>query len=167
MRGILKNPRHEHFAQLVASGVNQAEAARTAGFSEHTAKEQGSRLLTRPDVKARVEELRPRFAERVAATTSLTQAYVLEKLHENMKRAMQLEPVYDSTGKPTGEYRYEGSIANRALELIGKELGMFVDQKKVQFGRLAEATPEQLLELLAEIDIALKRNAPVGITGVN
>src|SRR5262249_1246754 len=134
------------------------EAARTAGFSERTAKEQGSRLSTRPDIKARIEELRPRFVERVAATTTLTKAYVLEKLHENMKRALQAEPVYDSSGKPIGEYRYEGSIANRALELIGKELGMFIEQKKIQLGRLSEATPEQLLQLLEEIDGELQRN---------
>ena len=30
----------------------------------------------------------------------------------------------DANGNPIGQYRYEASAANRALELIGKELGM-------------------------------------------
>jgi hypothetical protein len=30
-----------------------------------------------------------------------------------------------------GEYVYNGSVANKALELLGKELGMFIDRKEV------------------------------------
>jgi hypothetical protein len=56
-----------------------------------------------------------------------TRAWVLERLAENVRRAMQIEPV-TLRGLPTGEYRYEGSIANRALELLGKELGLFVER---------------------------------------
>lgn len=41
---------------------------------------------------------------------------------------MQAEPVLDSRGKPTGEYRYDGSVANKALELLGKHLGLFKDK---------------------------------------
>ena len=50
-------------------------------------------------------------------------------LVENVKRALQIEEV-KLRGVPTGEYRYEGSVANRALELIGKELGLFVDRSE-------------------------------------
>ena len=52
----------------------------------------------------------------------------MERLIENANRALQVEAVTDREGKPTGEYRYEGSVANRALELLGKEVGMFVDR---------------------------------------
>ena len=31
-------------------------------------------------------------------------------------------------GKATGEYRYDGAVANRALELLGKELGLFTER---------------------------------------
>jgi hypothetical protein len=30
-------------------------------------------------------------------------------------------PVLDRDGRPTGEYRYEGQVANKALELLGKK----------------------------------------------
>ena len=38
----------------------------------------------------------------------------------------------DAEGTETGEYRYEGSVANRALELLGKEFGMFVDRSEMK-----------------------------------
>ena len=39
-------------------------------------------------------------------------------------RAMQRVRVLDREGKPIGVFTYNGQVANRALELIGKELGM-------------------------------------------
>ena len=44
---------------------------------------------------------------------------------------MQHVPVKDRSGATIGEYRYDGSVANRALELLGKEMGMFVTQVEV------------------------------------
>jgi hypothetical protein len=58
-----------------------------------------------------------------------TRAWVLERLAENVRRAMRIEAV-TLRGVPTGEYRYEGSVANRALELLGKELGLFVERSE-------------------------------------
>ena len=31
-------------------------------------------------------------------------------------------------GEPTGDYVYQGTVVNRSLELLGKELGMFADR---------------------------------------
>ena len=50
------------------------------------------------------------------------------ELVENVKMAKRAVPVFDREGEPTGEYEQQLAAANRALELIGKELGMFVDQ---------------------------------------
>jgi hypothetical protein len=50
---------------------------------------------------------------------------------ENVEKAMQAVLVLDNQGEPTGVYKYEGGVANRALELIGKEFGMFVDRKEI------------------------------------
>lgn len=37
----------------------------------------------------------------------------------------------DSDGNPIGEYRYNGSVANKALELLGKHFGMFLDKQGI------------------------------------
>ena len=54
----------------------------------------------------------------------MTAKWVLERLKENVERSMRAVPVLDHEGNPTGEYQYAGNVANKALELRGKQLGM-------------------------------------------
>jgi hypothetical protein len=47
----------------------------------------------------------------------------------------------------TGEFKYDGAVANRALELIGKELGMFINRREQgRPGEFSDLTDEQLDE---------------------
>jgi hypothetical protein len=48
---------------------------------------------------------------------------LITRLMENAERALQHVAVLDKERKPTGEYRYDGNVANRALELLGKQQG--------------------------------------------
>ena len=41
---------------------------------------------------------------------------------ENVKRSMQVEPVRNREDNPIGQDTYQGGVANKALELLGKEL---------------------------------------------
>ena len=76
---------------------------------------------------------------------ALTQEWVLTRLMENAERALQHVAVLDRDGKPTGEYRYDGNVANRALELLGKHRGMFIDRHEVgQPNQFADWTDEEL-----------------------
>jgi hypothetical protein len=69
----------------------------------------------------------------------------LRRLRENVERAMQGEPVLDRKGLPTGEWRYDGAVANRALELLGKELGLFIERREQgRPGEFAELSNEEL-----------------------
>ena len=78
-------------------------------------------------------------------TVALTQQWVLTRLMENAERALQHVAVLDKERKPTGEYRYDGSVANRALELLGKQQGMFIDRHEVgQPNQFANWTDEEL-----------------------
>jgi phage terminase small subunit len=49
-------------------------------------------------------------------------------LHDVEKKCRADVPVLDKRGQPTGEYRFDSAGANRALELIGKHLGMFKER---------------------------------------
>jgi hypothetical protein len=82
-------------------------------------------LLRRPEVSARVEELRIAIAECQTEKVAVDRAWVMSMLVENVRRALQLEPVRDQEGNSIGQYVYQGNVANKALELLGKELGMF------------------------------------------
>jgi phage terminase small subunit len=55
---ILKNPKHERFAIALVACNSQQRAAIDAGYSPATAKQMGYTLARRPDIAARLEELR-------------------------------------------------------------------------------------------------------------
>ena len=143
----------ERFCVLVASGESYTEAARLAERFEVTAGvdtpisvfgQRGAKLASKPAVQARIAELKAAAEEQSRAKYAVDRDWVLRKLIDNANRSMQAEPVKDSDGNPTGEYRYDGATANRALELIGKEFGMFV-QRHEHRHTLESLTDEQLL----------------------
>jgi len=121
----LTNNKHEHFAHLVVKGERPAKAYVVCGYSPSGAMQSGNRLLRKPDVAARVAELKSVVSERQVEKTSVDRAWVITRLTENVQRAMQIEPVRDREGNPIGQYTYQGGVANKALELLGKEFGMF------------------------------------------
>ena len=68
---VLKNPRHEKFAQAVVEGKSAAEAYADAGFKPQ--RQNAARLMTNDDVVARVKELQAEGAERtLVSIESLT-----------------------------------------------------------------------------------------------
>jgi phage terminase small subunit len=110
---------------MVAKGEGPARAYVGSGYSESGALQSGNRLLRTPDVDARVKELKTAVSERQVEKCAVDRVWVLSMLTENVKRAMQVEPVRDREGNPVGQYAYQGAVANKALELLGKEIGMF------------------------------------------
>ncbi len=159
----LQDPRLEIIAQRLADGATQAEAYAAAYGSKSltSAKTAASRLLSNVNKRATVdnrvaEVLGERDSARMTALqteakkTGLNKAWVLEQLRTNYERAMQAEPVIRE-GQPTGEFRYEGSVANKALELIGKELGMFIERRETgQPGDFAHMTDDEIDRYIRE-----------------
>lgn len=105
----LTNARHEKFAQELAKGKSASEAYVAAGYGE--SRSAASRLSTNVNVQARVAELQ----ERAAANVVISREWVLEQLVDNASQAKQ-----------------QGDIgpSNQALQLIGKEIGMFVERSE-------------------------------------
>lgn len=121
--------KHELFAMEYIKDLNAAQAAIRAGYSEKTARQQGSRLLTNADIRARIDELMGKRKEELNIDTE----FVLSRLVEVSEMCMQAKPVmkwnYEERQlEETGEYTFDSTGANRALELLGKHLGMFKDK---------------------------------------
>ncbi|HAR45705.1 MAG TPA: hypothetical protein DCS05_05900, partial [Nitrospiraceae bacterium] len=137
--GALKKKRHEDFARGLADGLNQREAFERAGYSGKAAASAASHLLNRnPCILARVDELRAIRAEAEknaaslrAGKTDLTRQWVIGQLRTIAERCMQAQPVTDRTGALTGEYKFDAANARGALQLLGQDLGMFVERKEV------------------------------------
>ena len=117
----LNNERNELYARHRAKGMNAAKAALAAGYAPGSSTQH---LETDPDIIARIEELfedqkAQREAQRLAAVeaakvvgqmTGVSRAFVIQKLAENAQNAAA-----------DGQFKE----SNAALELIGKDLGMF------------------------------------------
>lgn len=103
--------------------IDYSEAAKRAGFSAKYADREGSRLYNTPEIKAEIDRRREVLQEK----SDITQEWVLNQLVSVAQRCMQAEPVRDKDGNNTGEYRFDSAGSNRALELVGKHLGMFKD----------------------------------------
>lgn len=102
---------------------NATEAARKAGYSEHTARSQGQRLLTNVDIQAaiegRINELSMSADEVIVRLTNIAR---------NGLTSSRLRP----------------SDVLRALELIGKSHALFTDRVE---GRLNLGVDKIIIEL--------------------
>ncbi len=144
----LNNPKHEIFAQKRVRGATQGAAAVAAGYSERTARTAGSKIENSQTVRARIEELRAqadrkravqakRQRKDITDVLAMDQTWVLGRLRQVFQVAMD---------------KGQLAAANRALELIGKELRMFVDRKSVTIDRIERMDAKQLQAAITEID---------------
>ena len=134
--------RHKDFADayLADPNLNATRAYRQVypRSGEEAARRSASELLTRDDVQAYISE---RMQER-AQRTGITQDFVLGGLKEVAERCMQRHPVMVGKGKDRKQakeyvttedgreveahvFEFDSAGANRALELLGKHLGIF------------------------------------------
>ena len=135
-------PKQELFVMEYVVDLNGKQAAIRAGYSPRTAEVQASRLLSHVRVQTTVQQAQESLVERV----ELSQEWVIDRLREIVERSMASVPVVDTKGKETGVYSFNGGVANRALELLGKHIGMFVDRKVVSINHTIK--PELSLEEL-------------------
>ena len=105
-------PKRQRFVEEYLKDLNATKAALRAGYSEKTAQEQGSQLLSNLMVQAAIQEGQKAVSER----NGLTQDAVLDKLRELRDGAQAAE---------------QFSAAIKAEELRGKQIGMFVDRKEL------------------------------------
>lgn len=169
-------PKHERFVKEYLVDLNATKAAERAGYSVKTAKSQGSRLLTNVDVQAAIQKGQEKIGERAGVNAE----WVISSLKEVAQRCMQKVPVmvFDKVEREmvrakgedpeTGElkdlWEFDSSGANRALELLGKHIGMFKEHHKHEHtgkdggpietkndaldARLSNMSDEQLLTLV-------------------
>jgi phage terminase small subunit len=130
----IDNPRVDRFAVNIATGDAPKVAAGSVGLAESSAYS----LLRREDVKERIREIKEVAIQMAIEKYIVNKEWVIAELVDNVMIAKSAVPVRDKKGNETGFYTIDLSGANRSLELIGKELGMFVDRKEVTMPSLGE-----------------------------
>lgn len=145
-------PKQERFCQEYIVDYNGAQAAVRAGYAANSARKTASRMLTNADILARVRELQREQTARLA----LTQDYVLQQLVDTYRCCREPEPVLvydpDAGGMvESGKYQFDSKGALRALELIGKHLGMYQNKLKLD-AKLDTGQLGKVLEQLGALD---------------
>lgn len=163
-RGELSQKQARFVAEYLADPKGNATAAAIrAGYSPKTAYSIASENLKKPEISQIINAAKAASSAR----TEITADYVLANLKEIAERCMQRAPVVDRRGRQIYDeegnaiWAFDAKNANRALELLGKYLGLFVEKQKVTLDGGVEVKPveaydftgvpqEDLLELVRE-----------------
>ena len=129
---VLRSVKEERFASAVAEGMTRAQAYKSAGFIGKDPQLRADNLCRKKEVKARIKELTGRISkravDRATKRLSIDKEWVLRELVDNAVQASKV--------------RGGSSVRNRALELIGKHLGMFGMRERARLlGGDFHATP--------------------------
>ncbi len=126
--------KQKEFVRQYLVDLNATQAAVRAGYSVKTAYRQGADLLQKTSIREAIEKAQAKRARRV----EVTQDYVLSNLVEVVERTMQRAPVTDRKGEQVTDeegravWTFDAKNANRALELLGKHLGIFTDKIRAE-----------------------------------
>lgn len=170
----LKNERREKFAQAWAAGMRGIEAYRTAGYScpikeegqARTVRTNASRLRRTPEVAQRIEELMQKSEKDYTVRKGDRKLVLLGRAEKIYERSMQIEAVKGPNSRAQAicpgcgekidtEFKFDGKVACKALEMMMIEEGMLVKRTDVRHGKLdpLEGTREEIrakIEALAE-----------------
>lgn len=125
--------KQELFCQEYIIDLNAKQSAVRAGYSEKSAQEQGSRLLSYAKVQDRIQELKKNRLDRL----NISQDYVISTIVDTIERCKQAEPVMikdvDGSWVESGEYKFDANSVLKGAEMLGKHIGFFEkDNKQVK-----------------------------------
>lgn len=124
-------PKQAAFVSEYVIDYNGAKAAERAGYSKKTAAVQASKLLKQEKI---IEAIKAHQKELIKSKC-ITEEKVIERLEEILERCMKAVPVmewdYDNHEYvETGEYQFDSKGALKAIEMLGKHIGMFDKENK-------------------------------------
>lgn len=139
----LKNPQHESYVQLISTGVDPYEAGRINGIKN------GRTAILKPQLRARLSEIIIERDSKIdsdnrkaLSATGISKGYVLEALKEIVEKSM-------GRMMTTKGLRWDAPVAVRALELIGREVGMFETKVNVDFtAKITKMTDDELRKFI-------------------
>lgn len=123
-------PKQKRFIDEYLIDLNATRAAIRAGYSEETAKEIGYENLTKPHIQEAIQQAQNKRSERCC----ITQDDVIAKLIELTNISMGKQPVIitENESSEIEKRIFKPQAAVRALELLGKHLGMFNAKSEVK-----------------------------------
>ena len=130
MTKVKLTAKQQRFIEEYLIDLNGTRAAKAAGYSEKTARNLACETLAKPYIQEAIQEALEAQKER----TELTADYVINSLREVHHQAMN----------PVEGQKTNLNAANRALDLLGRHMGMFTDRMDVSI----HPTHEEMLDQL-------------------
>jgi hypothetical protein len=155
----LENEKQERFCHGIVDGKNARDAYLEAGFacSRETAKTNASRLLKEEHIQQRIGELKGWRDERIAISRKMFEENLAKEIEKQVdKFVVDINWITAELVDTHKVAKERGDIAGRcrALELLGKSRGMFVDRTEnsnVNYAVSDEPmSPEQWAQKYAE-----------------
>lgn len=128
------NIKQKRFADEYLICSNATEAAKKAGYSEKTAKQQGQRLLTNVDLKNYIDErLKILESEKIAQADEVMQYFTKVLRGEETEEVVVIEGQGDGVTEAR-KIKKEVSPKDKlkAAELLGKRYGLFTDKLQLE-----------------------------------
>lgn len=141
-------PAQEAYCRARALGMAKGESLKMAGINSLKTSSAWERL---PAVQSRIAQLCEIATENSIIKNGLDRGWVISRLMTITERCMQAEPVLDREGNETGEYKFDSSGANKALELLGKTLRMWDGKDKEQDNEYANLSDDDIARIAAEL----------------
>lgn len=127
------NEQQKKFCEEYLIDHDATAAAERAGYAKSTAKKWGERLMGNVMMSDYIDELLHEHAE------VCNKSFIIDHLKEIVRRCMQAKPIMKKkTGKKEPEmvndengcmvYEFDAASAFKALELLGKHMGLFADK---------------------------------------
>ncbi len=115
--------KHARFCQIVARGdLTATEAYLASGYKNKNAGDSASRLMAKPEIKAKILELQKKHA--VATTTDAE--WIREQLKnvvDKSSSAVEVMEKVDGEMQGSGEFKYDSSGVNKALDTLNRMNG--------------------------------------------
>ena len=125
-------PKQKAFADYYIETGNATEAARKAGYSEKSSRQVGSENLSKPYIKAYIDErLKEMEAKRIASGEEVLQ-YLTSVMRGEIRDQFELDPSLQDRTK--------------AAELLGKRHGLFKDKVEATVTEQPKSEMAELLE---------------------
>lgn len=157
-------PRQRRFVDEYLIDLNGTQAAIRAGYSQKTARQIGQKLLTKVDIQQAISAAQVERQKR----TELTADEVIRDLREVRdvclgRKSVKVVEVVKFEGEATPHevdaLVFDANGANKALELLGKHIGMFGDRIDMTSGGQALQSGVLLVPEVAKDEAAWEQSA--------
>lgn len=183
--GIM-SPKQQRFVEEYLIDLNATAAAKRAGYSERTAQEQSSRLLSNVMVQQAIQAAQESRSKRTEIKADAVLAELAKIAFSDMRTfaewgpgGVKLKPseelapdqsacvaeVSESTSKDGGSLRFKLHSKTEALSLLGKHLKLFTDRLEVA-GAIRLELIEEIVDAPQPNEVDTASSGPAELSSV-